>query len=226
MAWKKQIFSKIELFYKKCFVNRELCLPLSQTNLNINLKKIIGMKKIKIKAVCALLCGSMMFSSCIGSFALFNKVKDWNESLTDSKFVNEILYLAMWIVPVYEISFFVDNVVLNSIEFWTGSNPVANAGEVKKVQGEKGEYLVKTNADGYTITNEVGEELNLKFDAEAQSWNVMNGDEAIELLTINADGTVNMNMQNGTYMQVTLDAAGMMAARQAAANTTCGFALR
>ena len=184
------------------------------------------MKKFKVSAMCALLCGSMMFSSCIGSFALFNKVRDWNEGVTDSKFVNELLYLAMWIVPVYEISFFIDNVVLNTIEFWSGNNPAANVGDVKKVKGENGYYLVKTNADGYTITNEAGQEMTLKFNAEAQSWNVMNGDEAIELLTINGDGTVNMNLQNGTYMQVTLDAAGMMAARQSASAKTCGFAMR
>lgn len=183
------------------------------------------MKKFKVNALCALLCGSIMLSSCIGSFGLFNKVRTWNEGVTDSKFVNELLFLAMWIVPVYEISMLADGLVLNTIEFWSGSNPVAKAGEVKKVKGEKGEYLVKTNADGYTITNEAGEELNLKFDEEAQSWNVMNGDEAIELLTINGDGTVNMNLQNGTYMQVTLDAAGMTAARQAI-DRTCGFAQR
>lgn len=184
------------------------------------------MRKIKISVTCALLCGSIMFSSCIGSFSLFNKVRDWNEGITDNKFINELLFLAMWIVPVYEISMLADIWVLNSIEFWTGDNPVANAGEVKRIKGEKGEYLVKTNVDGYTITNEAGDELNLKFDKDAQSWNLMNGNEAIELLTINADGTVNMNMQNGTYMQVSLDAAGMTAARQAVANTTCGFALR
>lgn len=183
------------------------------------------MKKFKVSALCALLCGSIMLSSCIGSFGLFNKVRTWNEGVTDSKFVNELLFLAMWIVPVYEISMLADGLVLNTIEFWSGSNPVAKAGEVKKVKGEKGEYLVKTNADGYTITNEAGEELNLKFDEEAQSWNVMNGDEAIELLTINGDGTVNMNLQNGTYMQVTLDAAGMTAAHQAI-DRTCGFAQR
>ena len=184
------------------------------------------MKKFKVSAMCAVLCGSLMFSSCIGSFALWNKVKDWNESLTDNKFVNELIYLAMWIVPIYEISFFVDNVLLNTIEFWTGDNPVANAGEVKTVKGEKGQYLVKTNVDGYTITNEAGQEMTLKFDAEANNWSVMNGNEAIELLSINNDGTVNMNMQNGTYMQVNMDAAGMMAARQAASAQTCGFAMR
>ena len=184
------------------------------------------MKKFKVSAICALLCGSMMFSSCIGSFALFNTVKDWNENLTDNKFINEVVYLAMCIVPIYEICYFVDNVVFNSIEFWTGDNPVANAGDVKKVKGESGEYLVQTNVDGYTITNEAGQEMTLKFDTEAQSWSVMNGNEAIELLSINNDGTVNMNLQNGSYMQVSLDNAGMMAARQAASAPTFEFAMR
>lgn len=184
------------------------------------------MKKFKVSAICALLCGSLMLSSCIGSFGLFSKVREWNEGVTDSKFVNELLYLAMWIVPVYELSMLADGIVFNTIEFWSGNNPIANAGDVKEIQGENEKFLVKTNVDGYTITNEAGQELNLKFDEEAQSWNVMNGDEAIELITINTDGTVNMNMQNGTYMQVTLDAAGMMAARQATAAHTCGFAQR
>ena len=184
------------------------------------------MKKFKVSAICALLCGSMMFSSCIGSFALFNTVKDWNENLTDNKFINEVVYLAMCIVPIYEICYFVDNVVFNSIEFWTGENPVANVGDVKKVKSENGDYLVKTNEDGYTITNEAGQEMTLKFDAQAQSWSVVNGDDAIELLSFNGDGTANMNMQNGTYMQVSLDHAGMMAARQAVPTQTCGFAMR
>ena len=195
------------------------------------------MKKFKVSAICALLCGSLMLSSCIGSFGLFGTVREWTEGVTDSKFVNEqfngifgienqLLYLAMWIVPVYELSMLADGIVFITLEFWTGNNPVANAGDVKEIQGENSKYLVKTNVDGYTITNEAGQELNLKFDEEAQSWNVMNGEEAIELITINADGTVNMNMQNGTYMQVTLDAAGMMAARQATAAHTCGFAQR
>lgn len=184
------------------------------------------MKKFKVSAMCALLCGSMMFSSCIGSFGLFNTLKDWNEGVTDNKFVNELLFFALGACQIYTISIVADMLLFNSIEFWSGNNPVANIGEVKTVKGENGDYLVKTNADGYTITNEAGQEMTLKFNAEAQSWNVMNGDEAIELLTINGDGTVNMNMQNGTYMQVTLDAAGMMAARQAASAQTCGFAMR
>ena len=68
---------------------------------------------------------SILFSSCIGSFGLTNKLLTWNRSI-DSKFVNERVFIAFWIVPVYEISALADVLVINSIEFWSGSNPVAD----------------------------------------------------------------------------------------------------
>lgn len=109
------------------------------------------MKKSKTFLVCATLSGSVLFSSCIGSFGLWNSLKDWNQGVSN-KFVNELIFLAFHIVPVYEIAYLADVLVLNSIEFWSGSNPTASIGEVKTVQGENGEYLVKTNENGYTIT--------------------------------------------------------------------------
>ena len=62
--------------------------------------------------------------------------------------------------------------VLNSIEFWSGSNPTASIGEVKTVQGENGEYLVKTNENGYTITKK-GEDksVDLVYNKENNTWN-------------------------------------------------------
>ena len=35
------------------------------------------MKKSKTFLVCAMLSGSVLFSSCIGSFGLWNSLKDW-----------------------------------------------------------------------------------------------------------------------------------------------------
>ena len=79
-------------------------------------------KKQLIMATVVALSASMMMQSCIGSFALFNKVKRWNDQV-DNKFVNELIFVAMWILPVYELSFAADLLILNSIEFWSGSNP-------------------------------------------------------------------------------------------------------
>jgi hypothetical protein len=82
-----------------------------------------------------LLCATMLFSSCIGSFRLTNKLKDWNGSI-GNKWVNELVFLAMHIVPVYEVSIFVDAVVLNSIEFWTGKKASVNVQVVQNSQGQ------------------------------------------------------------------------------------------
>ena len=78
------------------------------------------MKKSKTFLVCAMLSGSVLFSSCIGSFGLWNSLKDWNQGVSN-KFVNELIFLAFHIVPVYEIAYLADALVLNSIEFWSRS---------------------------------------------------------------------------------------------------------
>ena len=81
----------------------------------INLTYVI-MKRSKTLVVCAMLGGSIMFSSCIGSFGLWNNLKDWNQGVSN-KFVNELIFVAFHIVPVYEIAYLADALVLNSIEF-------------------------------------------------------------------------------------------------------------
>lgn len=65
------------------------------------------MKRSKTLVVCAMLGGSIMFSSCIGSFGLWNNLKDWNQGVSN-KFVNELIFVAFHIVPVYEIAYLAD----------------------------------------------------------------------------------------------------------------------
>ena len=90
------------------------------------------MKKGKLTLVAAILSGSLLFSSCVGSFGLFNRLSSWNQGV-GTKFVNELVFLAFNIVPVYGVAYLADALVINSIEFWSGSNPMANVGDVKKV---------------------------------------------------------------------------------------------
>jgi hypothetical protein len=182
------------------------------------------MKKNKMTLVCALLAGSLLFTSCIGSFKMWNGLKDWNQGVGD-KFVNELVFIALHIVPVYEIAYLADLVVLNTIEFWSGSNPMAS-NEVKEIKGENGEYLVKSNNNGYTITNkDDNQSMDLVYNQETQTWNAVTDTEDIELVKINNNGTVSVNMQNGTSMTVMPDMQGVAAAR-AAIGSTSFFAAR
>ena len=182
------------------------------------------MKKNKMTLVCAVLTGSLLFTSCIGSFKMWNGLKDWNQGVGD-KFVNELVFIALHIVPVYEIAYLADVVVLNTIEFWSGSNPMAS-NEVKEIKGENGEYLVKSNNNGYTITNkDDNQSMDLVYNQETQTWNAVTDTENIELVKINNNGTVSINMQNGTSMTVMPDMQGVAAAR-AAIGSTSFFAAR
>lgn len=174
------------------------------------------MRKNKLTLVAFVLSGSILLSSCVGSFGLFNRLSSWNRTL-GNKFVNELVFLAFNIVPVYGVAALADMLVINSIEFWTGSNPMASVGDVKKVKGEDGSnYLVTTLENGYSITKE-GESasMDLIYDQENNTWNVEANEEKTELLKMNNNGTADLFLPNGEKMNVTLDNQGMMAARQA-----------
>ena len=101
------------------------------------------MKKKNLRVSTLLLAATLLTTSCIGSLGLFNKLLSWNKTATDSKFLNEIIFLIL--SPAYAICGTADVVVLNTIEFWTGDNPMANNGKTKQVMGQDGKYYaVKT----------------------------------------------------------------------------------
>lgn len=173
-------------------------------------------KKSLTVVVATALAGSMLFTSCIGSFGLTNKLLSWNRSI-DSKFVNELVFIAFWIVPVYEISALADILVINSIEFWSGSNPVADVGTVKTIDGKEGIYTVETKADGYHI-QKAGEEkgVDLVFNEADKSWNVETERETHKLLKFEGEDEVVMYLPDGKEMNVELSQAGVLAFQQVA----------
>ena len=145
--------------------------------------KIFMKKKSLTLLVAATLASSVLFSSCIGSFGLSNKLLDWNRNI-DSKFVNELVFVAFWIVRFMNLCIS-DILVLNSIEFWSGSNPVADAGTVKTIETKDGTYAIETQKDGYHIQKE-GEEkaVDLVFNEADKSWSVEANGESTKLLKV------------------------------------------
>ena len=65
-------------------------------------------------------------SACYGKFGLFKKVHQWNGTL-GGPVVNSLVHFVFWIVPVYELVILGDLLIFNTIEFFTGSNPMADA---------------------------------------------------------------------------------------------------
>lgn len=189
----------------------------AESFLILNTKEEKIMKKFNLKmAAAVMICGAFLFSSCIGSFGLHSRLVSWNQSI-GNKFVNELVFLALNIIPVYGVCYFADAVIINSIEFWGGSNPMASVGDIKKVQGENGNYLVETLENGYSITKEGDEtaSMELIYDKSLNTWNVVADGVSTELVRLNNDGTAQMTLPNGEDLAVTLDAQGVANARLA-----------
>ena len=174
-------------------------------------------KKTLSVALVMALVGSMTLSSCIGSFSLTKKVHEWNQNL-GNKFVNELVFIAFCIVPVYEVAAFIDAIVINSIEFWSGSNPVAQGKKV--IDGENGRYLVECDGNGYTIKSETdGSIVRLDFTEEDKSWSVTANGETHTFMSFVDEDHVKMITPEGNYQIVELSQAGLYAYKSIASAT-------
>ncbi len=80
----------------------------------------------KTAATAALLVTAATASGCYGQFALTRALYDWNGRATPNKVANSALTWAMILIPVYAVAGVVDFLVLNTIEFWSGTNPVVS----------------------------------------------------------------------------------------------------
>lgn len=173
------------------------------------------MKKTILSVALILALGaSSIMTSCIGSFSLTHKLLSWNETV-GNKFVNELVFFAFWVLPVYEVSALADVLVLNSIEFWSGENPVACG--TKVVEGNDGRYLVECDGKGYTITSENDQSMvRLDFDVPSQTWNVVLDDTTYQLMTFVDADHVKMVSPDGSMQLVELSEAGVLAYQQIA----------
>jgi len=122
------------------------------------------MRKHLLRSIAAVLIVAFlaMLPACYGSFELTKKVHKFNGSL-DGKFINEIGFLVMVIIPIYGGATFLDAVIFNTIEFWTGSNPLATntPGEIL-VPGENMAIMLGNGTNNYRFTQTInGQEVTI-----------------------------------------------------------------
>lgn len=169
-------------------------------------------KKILTAATVVALSASMLLTpSCIGSFALSNRLLSWNQGV-GNKFLNELVFVAFWVLPVYEVCGLADVLVLNSIEFWSNRNPVVAQAD-RQVEGSDGViYAIHRDESGYDITNTLsGETSRLQFNDQDQSWSLEAGGESTVLFNFIDDTHIALPDGNGGYMPVEISQAGLYA---------------
>jgi hypothetical protein len=110
----------------------------------------MGIRRI-LAALCLLAFLPLANTACIGQFSLTRKLYNWNRTFNPDRWLQWVAFLGLNVILVYPFSLAFDAVFANSVEFWTGSNPVAwNVGETRVALGPNGETLRATVlAPGY-----------------------------------------------------------------------------
>ncbi len=145
------------------------------------------MKNTMIKMLAAGLIVAAM-SSCYGPFRLTNKLHDWNGRVSQKKFVNELVFLGMCIIPAYEICVLGDALIFNSIEWWGGRNPITmkdGQREEIKLAHEGQQYKVIKTRNNVTIALENGEQqVDFRYFPEEKAWYQMEGEQKVKIVEL------------------------------------------
>lgn len=161
----------------------------------------------------AVLCISFLsvhVSGCFGSFALVRKVYGINESISENKFIRWAVFLGFSIIPVYGISGLVDVLVLNSLEFWTGSNPLGGGGggaATSRAIKVGDTQTLKLSRDGDVMRVEVereGQEPQVRYFEPLEDGLVVRDEAGALVLRVQerADGSVEVSDEVGATVTV------------------------
>ena len=155
------------------------------------------------------LAASLLFSSCLGSFSAFNNLKDWNMQVSDSKFVNNLVFWGLNIIPVYGLFFLGDSLIFNVIEFWSGSNPIAmrdGESEVQMVEYQGNTYQLKATKNRMAVRvvegPKKGGKIELFYKPDEKSWNAIRPSGEIIPLSRMEEGFYIVYMPDGKELRM------------------------
>lgn len=162
------------------------------------------MKKLMVIALAfSIFSVSLTSAGCFGSFTATKKVYHWN-SERGGKFVNSVVMWVLLVVPIYSFATAADFLILNTLEFWTGSNPLAMK------EGESEEQNVTLNGKAYKLNAELnkitvtpadgnGVPVTLRFDAEKGTWMMESNGLSVPVAQQNAaNGKLTLIKPDGT----------------------------
>src|SRR5512134_3778707 len=120
----------------------------------------------RFAVVAGLLAVGVATGGCIGSMALTAKVRDFNMQVSPDPWPREGVFLLLYFVPVYPFAGMADLLVVNSIEFWTGTNPVSHKSAAVTVAGTVDSHR-ESSPDGTVAESTLREDGSIDVEVTA-----------------------------------------------------------
>ncbi|MFC1887410.1 DUF3332 domain-containing protein [Candidatus Cloacimonadota bacterium] len=151
----------------------------------------------------------ILLSGCFGNFQLTRNLYTWNSQVGD-KFANTAVMWILFIIPAYEVCGFIDFFILNTIEFWSGENPLSMSEyeeDIQIVESEGVNYEIKATQNRFDITQLNGEDAGstvaIIHDAADGSWYLQSGDKLEKIATLDGN-LLTLNYPDGKNIRTRL----------------------
>lgn len=116
------------------------------------------------------LLAALTFCGCMGHNGLSGKVARFNLEVTEDRWGREGWFLGLWITLIYPISMILDLLIFNSVEFWSGENPINGKSPLVDIPIAHVEKMGFTNINKAQIEKISSTEAKMHLDFD-------NGDE-------------------------------------------------
>ncbi|MBC2717933.1 MAG: DUF3332 family protein [Desulfobacteraceae bacterium] len=128
---------------------------------------------MKKMMVCLVIMG-FVISGCTGSFNVTKNIYQIHRS-QENQWVDEVVFLAFVIVPVYGIGMLADGVIFNTVEFWSGENPIT----VSMNDSSDEDVILERSAKGVVAKDKIGLVLYTSIKDAEGGVSVYDGDEML-----------------------------------------------
>jgi hypothetical protein len=157
----------------------------------------------------------MGISGCYGPFYLVRKVHKFNGEVSDNKWIVEVVYLlTAHLIPVYGIAGLADAIIFNSIEFWTGENPLA---ETASEGAPASRRIVRGDSEyRLTLAGQNGEELVIEQFVKGEPGPTLR-------LQRRGDGVVALDGEGATLFSSRTEADGRVVVSDAAGKQVASY---
>jgi len=167
--------------------------------------------KIFTRIVAALVIMAMLVNlvGCYGNFALTRKVYNWNGSLGNKWLNTVVMWILMWL-PVYNAAGFIDLVILNTVEFWTGSNPLAMEDGVQNIKyatndGKTYKFIMSKNnlSITQTVGPDKGKSILITYNPETGNWTLDDG-QSVNTIASLKNNNLSLIYPNGEMKNISV----------------------
>ena len=145
---------------------------------------------------------------CYGPFTLTKSLHEWNGEVGE-KWVNELVFLGLVIIPVYGIATIGDALIFNSIEFWTGENPLDDAGGSVVLEDGDTQIRLQRENDGralnvaVSVDDEIVSESRIVLDDAGVARKYDASGNLVATAKVSENGTLRLVDESGTDREMT-----------------------